>query len=67
MSEKHGTQITEKTVSVRNQSEARRVADAAYPFRCCAVCGLQIETCLQLAHLDHNAGNNAFDNLVVRF
>jgi hypothetical protein len=48
---------------IRNQAEARRVADAHYPFRCCAVCGLQVETCLQLAHLDHNAGNNAADNL----
>ena len=47
----------------RNQAEARRVANAAYPFRCCAVCGLQIATCLQIAHLDHNAGNNDPDNL----
>jgi hypothetical protein len=49
--------------AVRNQGEARRVANAAYPFRCCAVCGLQVATCLQLAHLDHNAGNNSADNL----
>ena len=48
---------------IRNQAEARRVANAAYPFRCCAVCGLQIATCLQIAHLDHNAGNNDPDNL----
>ena len=47
----------------RNQVEARRVIDAAYPFRCCAVCGLQVATCLQIAHLDHNAGNNDPDNL----
>jgi hypothetical protein len=48
---------------VRNQREARQVADHAYPFRCCAVCGLQLAACLQLAHLDHDAANNAADNL----
>jgi predicted restriction endonuclease len=48
---------------LRNQGEARRVANASYPFRCCAVCGLETATCLQIAHLDHNAGNNAPDNL----
>jgi hypothetical protein len=37
--------------------------NAAYPFRCCAVCGLQIETCLQIAHLDQDGGNNVPDNL----
>ncbi len=47
----------------RNQAEARRVAKAAYPFRCCVVCGLQIPTCLTIAHLDHDAGNNSPDNL----
>jgi hypothetical protein len=30
---------------------------------CCAVCGLQLATCLTAAHLDHNPGNNASDNL----
>jgi len=40
------------------------VADRAYPFPCCVVCGLQIETCLQMAHLDHDAANNVSDNLV---
>lgn len=47
----------------RNQAEARRVADKAYPFRCFAVCGLQLPACLQVAHLDHNAANNMPDNL----
>ncbi len=47
----------------RNQTEARRVVNAAYPFHCCAVCGLEIATCLHIAHLDQNAGNNAPDNL----
>ncbi len=47
----------------RNQGEARRVVNATYPFRCCAVCGLQVATCLQIAHLDHNAGNNDPENL----
>ena len=50
-------------VRLRNQATARRVAHQAYPFHCCAVCGLQIATCLQLAHLDHDAGNNAPDNI----
>jgi predicted restriction endonuclease len=27
------------------------------------VCGLQLATCLTAAHLDHNPGNNALDNL----
>lgn len=49
--------------TARNSSEARRTAGAAYPFKCCVVCGLQIETCLNIAHLDHQAGNNDQDNL----
>jgi hypothetical protein len=51
------------TLSPRNQTVARRVVKHAYPFRCCIICGLQIETCLTIAHLDHNAGHNAADNL----
>ena len=47
----------------RNQAAARGVASVAYPFQCCVVCGLQLRTCLQIAHLDQNAGNNAADNL----
>lgn len=47
----------------RNQSEARRVAMATYSVRCCVTCGLQIPTCVTIAHLDHNAGNNEPDNL----
>ena len=38
-------------------------ASATYPIRCCVVCGLQIPTCMTIAHLDHNAGNNEPDNL----
>lgn len=34
------------------------MADRAYLFRCCIVCGLQLATCLQIAHLDHDAANN---------
>ena len=45
----------------RNQAEAYKVANAAYPHRCCVICGLHI--CLQVAHLDQNAGNNVADNL----
>jgi hypothetical protein len=47
----------------RKQAAARRIAMGAYPFRCCVVCGLQIQTCLMVAHLDQNAGNNDPDNL----
>jgi hypothetical protein len=47
----------------RKQSIARRVAKHAYPHRCCVVCGLQIETCIMIAHLDHQGGNNDPDNL----
>ena len=39
------------------------MANLAYPFRCCVICGLQIPTCLQIAHLDHDAGNNSPENL----
>src|SRR4051794_22070378 len=48
---------------IRNQAEARRVLNENYPFKCCAVCGLQLATCLTVAHLDHDASNNAPDNL----
>jgi predicted restriction endonuclease len=48
---------------IRSQGEARRVLNEHYPFKCCAVCGLQLATCLTVAHLDHDASNNAPDNL----
>ncbi len=51
------------TILLRNQAEARRIANDAYPFHCCVVCGLQVATCLQIAHLDHNAANNVPSNL----
>ncbi len=51
------------TPKTRDQAAARRVLDENYPFKCCAVCGLQIETCLTVAHLDHDATNNTPDNL----
>ena len=47
----------------RNQAEARRVAQDAYPYKCCCICGLRLTTALDLAHLDHNAGNNDPENL----
>ncbi len=47
----------------RNSTEARRVADAAYPFKCCVVCGLQLGAALDIAHLDHDPSNNDKDNL----
>lgn len=47
----------------RDQPEARRIANRTYPFRCCAVCGLQMEACLQVAHLDRDPANNIPSNL----
>lgn len=47
----------------RRQGEARKVAQAAYPFVCCAICGLSLNGCLTVAHLDQAPGNNAPDNL----
>ena len=48
---------------VRNHAEAYRVLNEHYPFKCCAVCGLQLAVCLAVAHLDHKASNNAPGNL----
>src|SRR5262245_11708381 len=56
---------TDDATLPRKQAIARRIARAAYPFQCCVVCGLQVPTCLTIAHLDHNAGNNDSDNLAV--
>ena len=47
----------------RNQVTARRVLKDHFPYKCCAVCGLQIAACLTIANLDHNVGNNHPDNL----
>ena len=47
----------------RDQAAARRVLDEKCPFKCCVVCGLQIETCLTVAHLDQDPINNSPDNL----
>lgn len=55
--------VVSRPIAGRNQAEARRVADKAYPFRCCVICGLQLAAGLQTAHLDHDATNNAADNL----
>jgi hypothetical protein len=46
---------------VRKSAEAKRIAVCAYPYRCCVVCGRTSP--LQVAHLDHDPGNNAADNL----
>ena len=55
--------IAKCPTAIRSQGEARRVLNEHYPFKCCAVCGLQLSTCLTVAHLDHDASNNAPDNL----
>lgn len=53
----------DQIVRKRNQAEAKRVADETYPFRCCCVCGIQLDTCLQIAHLDQDPTNNSPENL----
>lgn len=58
-----GVVVVVPLVRLRNQAEAHRLLDQASPYRCCAVCGLQLSTCLQAAHLDHDAGNNEPGNL----
>src|SRR5215469_8114347 len=52
--------------SPRKQAAARKAAGAAYTFRCCVICGLQIEASLTVAHLDHHAGNNDPGNLAYK-
>ncbi|MBR1141680.1 hypothetical protein [Bradyrhizobium sp. AUGA SZCCT0431] len=44
----------------RNQSDARRIARAAYPHPGCCICDNQH---VELAHLDHDPLNNDPDNL----
>jgi predicted restriction endonuclease len=53
----------EERPRTRNQTVARRVARAAYAFQGCVICGLQLPTCIAVAHLDQVAGNNDADNL----
>jgi predicted restriction endonuclease len=57
------TQGLADAIKKRNSNQARRVMNEKFPFRCCAICGLQVATCLQIAHLDHDASNNAEENL----
>jgi len=47
----------------RNQGGARKALRQAAPLICCAVCGLAIPTCVTVAHLDQNGGNNHPHNL----
>lgn len=54
---------TTEPLAPRRQAEAHRVAQAKYPFQRCVVCGLQVPTCLTVAHLDHVPGSNDPDNL----
>ena len=60
---KNGQVTTSLIARGRKQAEARRIINEALTFSCCAICGLQMAACLQIAHLDHDAGNNAPDNL----
>ena len=50
-------------ISRRNQTEARRIARLAYPYPGCCLCGQTVGE--QIAHLDHDAGNNDPDNLAL--
>lgn len=47
----------------RNQSAAKRVLKQHYERECCVICGLQGSALLEAAHLDHDAANNAPENL----
>ena len=47
----------------RHQGDARRALKAAFPYECCTVCGAGAPMPLEIAHLDHDAGNNTADNL----
>jgi hypothetical protein len=48
----------------RNQREARRVLLAhSARFHGCAVCGIELDAILVVAHLDNNPSNNDPDNL----
>lgn len=52
--------------NARKQAEGRRIAQAAYPVRCCVICGLANPAwpgLVHLAHLNHRAGDNRPDNL----
>ena len=62
MGDKTGT-LSASTSLPRKQGEARRAASAAYQFRGCVVCGLDLQTGINVAHLDQNGGNNDPDNL----
>ena len=59
----NGIESQFEAVLPRKQAIARRVAAAAYPVHCFVICGLQIPTCITVAHLDHDRGHNEPDNL----
>ena len=46
-----------------DEAGRRRVVRHGYEFQCCVVCGLNIPTCLNVAHFDQQAENNEADNL----
>ena len=47
----------------RNQHQAYKIAAKAYPFKCCTICGLQLDAAIELAHLDNDPANNRATNL----
>ena len=46
----------------RDGKESVKAAKGAYPYKCCAVCGLT-QDALDVAHLDNDPTNNDPDNL----
>lgn len=44
-------------------SKSVKVAEEAYSYACCAVCGIALRPVLDVAHLDQDPANDAPDNL----
>jgi hypothetical protein len=51
------------TLPLRNTAHAKRVMAEHYPFKCCVICGIDLEYGIDIAHLDQNSANNDPDNL----
>src|SRR5579859_5669557 len=51
----------EARLTGRKTADAKRVCQAAYPFKCCVICGFA--AALDIAHLDQQSSNNDPDNL----
>jgi len=51
------------TLPLRNTAHAKRVMAEHYPFKCCVICGIDLNYGIDIAHLDQNSANNDPDNL----